>query len=73
MQKQKKTKASEGSKKKPAQTDDLPERTIDKTLEDSFPTSDPPGWTTGRETAKPGAPQAPREKRAEPDKRQRGR
>ena len=49
------------------QADDLPEGTVDKTLEDSFPTSDPPAWTTGREPSDPGAPQAPREKRVEPE------
>jgi hypothetical protein len=27
----------------------LSEEMIDKTLEDSFPASDPPAWTTGRE------------------------
>lgn len=27
----------------------MPESMIDKTLADSFPTSDPPSWTTGRE------------------------
>jgi hypothetical protein len=28
---------------------ELSEELIDKTLEDSFPASDPPSWTTGRE------------------------
>ena len=45
----------------------LPEETVDKTIEESFPTSDPPAWTTGREPADPNTPQAPREKRVEPD------
>jgi hypothetical protein len=45
------------------------EETVDKTLEDSFPTSDPPAWTGGRERTKPGTPEAPREKRAEPKNR----
>jgi hypothetical protein len=45
------------------------EETVDKTLEDSFPTSDPPAWTTGRERAKPDTPEAPHEKRAEPKTR----
>jgi hypothetical protein len=45
------------------------EKTVYKTLEDSFPTSDPPAWTTGRERAKPGTPEAPHEKRAEPKSR----
>jgi hypothetical protein len=27
----------------------IAEELIDKTLEDSFPASDPPSWTTGRE------------------------
>jgi hypothetical protein len=46
--------------------DEIPEGTVDKALEDSFPTSDPPAWTTGRERPDPDAPQAPREKRAAP-------
>lgn len=50
-----------------AQSDrELPEATVDKTVEDSFPASDPPAWTTGREPPDPTAPQAPREKRVEP-------
>lgn len=46
---------------------ELPEKIVDQTIEDSFPTSDPPAWTTGREPEKPGARDAPREKRAEPE------
>jgi hypothetical protein len=45
---------------------DLPEETVDETIAESFPTSDPPAWTTGREPTDPNAPEAPREKRREP-------
>jgi hypothetical protein len=49
-----KSKAS--AKPKPQQTQPdsaISEEMIDKTLEDSFPASDPPSWTTGRERSDP--------------------
>ena len=48
---------------------EISDETVDQTLEDSFPTSDPPAWTTGRERPNPDEPQAPREKRAAPGKK----
>ena len=44
----------------------MPEETVDETIAESFPTSDPPAWTTGREPTDPNTPEAPREKRREP-------
>jgi len=35
--------------KAPSEEEAMSESMIDKTLADSFPTSDPPSWTTGRE------------------------
>lgn len=54
-------------KRTQADGSEIPEAIVDQTIEDSFPTSDPPAWTTGREPEKPGARDAPREKRAEPE------
>ena len=55
-----KSKASAKPKPQQAQPDGaISEEMIDKTLEDSFPASDPPSWTTGRERSVP----APAERR----------
>lgn len=40
--------AGEREQEGPAESD-MPQELIDKTLADSFPASDPPSWTTGRE------------------------
>ncbi len=37
------------SEEQTAERSEISEEMIDKTLEDSFPASDPPSWTTGRE------------------------
>ena len=38
-----------GREKRAPERSRLSEELIDQTLEDSFPASDPPSWTTGRE------------------------
>jgi hypothetical protein len=51
-----KSKASAKPKPRRTQPDSaISEEMIDKTLEDSFPASDPPSWTTGRERIGPSA------------------
>ena len=55
MGQQPKTETPAGSKQRPAERPDHPrdEALVDETVDDSFPASDPPAWTSETGSGKP--------------------